>query len=81
MQWLSINKLTLNVAKTKFMLFHHSQHAINNLIPKILINDELIERVSEFNFLGRTIDDHLNGKPHIQKVSNNIARTLGVMCR
>ena len=80
-EWLNINKLTLNVSKTKFMFFHHSQRAINNLIPKILINDEQIECVSEFNFLGLTIDEHLTWKPHIQKVSNKIARTLGVMCR
>ena len=80
-EWLNINKLTLNVSKTKFMLFHHSQRAIDNLIPKILINDEQIECVSEFNFLGLTIDEHLTWKPHIQKVSNKIARTLGVMCR
>ena len=79
-EWLNINKLTLNVSKTKFMLFHH-QHTIDNLIPKILINDEQIECVSEFNFLGLTIDEHLNWKPHIQKLSNKIARTLGVMGR
>ena len=80
-EWLNSNNLTLNVSKTKFMLFHHSQRAIDNLIPKILINDEQIECVSEFNFLGLTIDEHLTWKPHIQKVSNKIARTLGVMCR
>ena len=82
-EWLNINKLhvTLNVSKTKFTWFHHSQRALNNLIPKILINAGQIERVSEFNFLGLTIDDHLNWKTLIQKVSNRIVKALGVMVR
>ena len=80
-EWLNINKLSLNVKKTKFMIFHHYQRNINNIIPTLKINSETIENVSEFNFLGLTIDEHLNWKPHIQKISNKIARTLGIMCR
>ena len=30
---------------------------------------------------GLTIDDHLSWKPHVLKISNNISRTLGIMCR
>ena len=45
------------------------------------MNFEPIERVTEFNFLGLTINEHLSWKPHIQKISNKIARTLGIMCR
>ena len=80
-EWLNINKLILNVSKTKFMLLHHDQRTIDNILPNILINDVQIERVSEFNFLGLAIDEHLNWKPPIQKVSYKITRTLGVMCR
>ena len=42
-EWLNINKLILNVSKTKFMMFHHTQRAIDNLVPKIRISDEQIE--------------------------------------
>ena len=80
-EWLNINKLSLNVKKTKFMIFHHYQRNINNIIPTLKINSETIENVSEFKFLGLTIDEHLNWKPYIQKISNKIARTLGIMCR
>ena len=45
------------------------------------MNFEPIERVMEFNFLGLTIDEHLSRKRHIQKISNKIATTLGIMCR
>ena len=79
--WLSINKLSLNAKKTKYMLFHHRQKNINRLVPTLTIDGHDIERVVEFNFLGLTIDQHLNWNPHIQKVSNKIARALGVISR
>lgn len=79
--WLEINKLSLNVKKTKFMIFHYPQRDISNLTPELKLNGQIIERVTEFNFLGLTIDQHLNWNAHIQKVSSKISRSLGVMCR
>ena len=80
--WLNacINKLSLNVKKTKFMLFHYHQCNVNSLIPKLALNSEPIERVTECNFLGLTIDGHLSWTPHIQKISNKKSRTFRIMC-
>ena len=50
--WLEINKLSLNVKKTKFMIFHHKQRNIENLIPQLNLNEQIIERVIDFDFLG-----------------------------
>ena len=80
-EWLNINKLSLNVKKTKFMIFHYYQRNINNLIPNLKINGEQIEQVSDFNFLGLTIDQNLNWNSHIQKISHKVARSLGVLNR
>ena len=80
-EWLEINKLSLNIQKTKFMLFHHPQRKIDNYIPKLHIRETDIERVREFNFLGLTIDENLNWHAHIQKISNKIAKTIGVLNR
>ena len=80
-EWLSINKLSLNVKKSEFMIFHYRQRNIDNLILDLQISSEKIERVAEFNFLGKTVDENLNWNAYIQKVSNKISRTLGVMCR
>ena len=45
--WLAVNKLSLNTAKTKFMLFHNYQTIINeDDIPHLTINDTIIERVT-----------------------------------
>ena len=80
-QWLEINKLSLNISKTKFMVFHRRQRDISNLIPELEINGIRLEHVTEFNFLGLIIDQHLNWKPHIDKVSSKIARSVGVLNR
>ena len=47
-EWLKMNKLSLNVKKTKAMLFHMTQKKI--IVPKIKINGTIIEFVDNFNF-------------------------------
>ena len=52
--WLQVNKLSLNVAKSKFLLFHTPQK--RTVIHNILINNKAIDVVDNFSFLGLTID-------------------------
>ena len=80
--WLAVNKLSLNTAITKFMLFHNYQKTIDeDDIPHLTINDTIIERVTEFIFFGLTINEFMNWNSHASKISNKISRTLGVMNR
>ena len=80
-EWLAINKLSLNIKKTRFMIFHYRQKNISNIIPNISINNEAVEHTSNFNFLGLNIDDTLSWNKHIVSVSSKISRSLGVMSR
>ena len=65
-----------------FMLFHNCLKIINeDDIPHLTINDTVIERVTEFNVLGLTINEFMNWNSHSSKISNKISRTLGVMNR
>ena len=78
--WLAVNKLSLNISKTKFMIFHHP----NKLIPQnlqIKINETFIERVSEFCFLGLVLNENLNWKTHVDKISNKISKYTGILNR
>ena len=63
------------------MIFHHKQRNIENLIPQLNLNEQIIERVTDFDFLGLTIDQHLTWNEHVQKISNKISRSLGIMCK
>ena len=45
--WLAVNKISLNTAKIKFMLFHNYQKTINeDDIPHLTMNETIIERVT-----------------------------------
>ena len=44
-------ELSLNVKKTKFLIFHYKQRNIENLIPQLKLNEQIIERVTDFWFL------------------------------
>ena len=80
--WLAVNKLSLNVKKTKFMIFHYRQRVLTeNDIPCLMIYNTLIEWVTEFNFLGLTVNEYMNWNSHVKKIANKISRTLGAMNR
>ena len=49
-EWLTSNKLSLNAQKTKFMVFHSMQRKVK--YPVLTLNNTIIERVKQFNFLG-----------------------------
>ena len=77
--WCNCNKLTINVSKTKYIIFRHKNMQLpnNNLILKI--GNEVIERIghdlteAKFKFLGHLIDEHLTWSFHIRHVQNKIA--------
>ena len=76
-RWLNLNKLSLNVKKTKAMAFHMPQKKI--IHPNIQINGSNIEFVDNFVFLGITINNKLNWNSHINKVTNKISKTVGIL--
>ncbi len=40
--------------------------------------DTIFERVHEFNFLGLTLNEHLNWNTHINKISNKVSKSMGI---
>ena len=76
--WLNANRLCLNVAKTKYMLFNRTQ---TNLELDIKINDTNLEQVKTFNFLGLTISDQLDWTSHVDKISKKLSRNIGILRR
>ena len=76
-KWLEVNKLSLNANKSKYMIFHHPQKFIPRF--QLEINDTPIECVDNFNFLGLTINKHLNKKNHIDKLACKISRSCRII--
>ena len=77
--WLGANKLSLNMAKTKYMVFHTSKR--NMIYPNLKVNNNTIERVTEFNFLGVILHSHMTWNKHINHISMKIARSIGILYR
>ena len=77
--WLQSNKLTLNLLKTHYMVFHRAKH--KHMDVKLCINKVPIQQVDNTKFLGVIIDDNLNWSNHISYINSKIAKGIGIICR
>ena len=66
--WLKINRLSLNISKSKFMFFISVKKRV--AIPNIKINKTDLQCIDNFNFLGLTFHKHLGWADHVNKLSN-----------
>uniref|UniRef100_A0A672FN99 Reverse transcriptase domain-containing protein n=1 Tax=Salarias fasciatus TaxID=181472 RepID=A0A672FN99_SALFA len=73
--WLDRNKLSLNLGKTKLMVFGNM--GTNDV--EIKLDDKIIEKVNEIKFLGVLIDDKINWKSHISHVQRKVSRSISVI--
>ena len=76
--WLSANKLTLNVKKTNYIIFHRYKKFTYPL-PPILLKENILAEVKSAKFLGVTVENHLLWQPHIKTTRNKIAKHCGIM--
>lgn len=79
--WLLVNKLSLNVNKSKFMIFHSAQKFVDFSQFNLSIMNQALERVENFTFLGLTLDTRMNWKAHIQRISSKISKIAGILSR
>lgn len=77
-KYFNINKLVLNVNKTKAMIITtpYKYTNINISSIKIHINNKSIEIVNEYKYLGFIIDNNLTFKNHFQYIQKKIRKKL-----
>ena len=78
--WFIVNKLSLNLTKTKFMIFKPRQKARHPDV-QLTLNNRCIEQVNETVFLGVILDETLSWKSHISHVANKISKSIGIIFR
>ena len=66
----------LNVSKTSYMIISNQKNAFD-----IKIRESILTKVSTVKFLGVTLDENLTFKDHVNKVTSNISKSVGVMRR
>ena len=61
--WLKSNKLSLNVTKTHYMVFHSARRKVSH--DTLFINNSMVTQVSCSKFLEIILDNKLNWTSHI----------------
>ena len=79
--WCRHNHMKINYGKTKFMFFKYSRSKCNtsNVPPTICVNqheNQYIERVTDFKYLGVTIDENMKFIKHLINVKTKVAQRL-----
>ena len=74
--WLSANKLTINVKKTHYMIFHRSRIKSTK---DVQINQTILPIAKTTKFLGIIIDDKLKWTNHMNHFKNTISKAIGII--
>ena len=77
--WLKYNKLSLNVTKTHYMVFHRARRKVSH--NKLFINNSMVTQVNCSKFLGIILDNKLNWTSHIAYIKNKIAKGMGILLK
>ena len=85
-EWFQANKLTVNLSKTKFILFGSRQRLTNSTTTRLEqdLNLKLgrqIDRVTHTKFLGLVLDENLSWSFHVYSISRKIAKSIGILYR
>ena len=82
-KWLVANKLSLNVAKTEFILIGSKQmiKKISDPHPNVHIENEQIKQVYECKTLGVRIDLHLSWKSNTENICTKICGGMSAIRR
>lgn len=74
-QWLCANKLTLNLAKSNFILYSLRQkHSL-----ALSLNGEFLNQRSFVKYLGVVFDEKLSWVNHLAKISKSVSQGIGIM--
>ena len=75
--WLDVNKLSLNIGKTNFVMFKSPQHSTLQTL-NIKMGNQPIKKMCYIKFLGILLDENLMWKYHLTELSKKLARTCGM---
>lgn len=74
--WFRANKLTLNISKTKYMIFRNPKAEFNEESFKLRVGNEDIERVKSFKFVGVIIDEFLTFEEHTSHITQKVSSSI-----
>ena len=79
--WLRDNSLFLNKSKTECVLFGTASRLSTVTNFSIYVSGSLIERVSEFKYLGVVLDESLSWTAHVKYILGKAGKRVGMLSR
>ena len=79
-QWLQVNRLSLNINKTHHMVFTPKAKQ-STPVARIVIQGVELTQVEDCKFLGVLLDNKFNWKKHTKYVANKIAKSIGIISK
>ena len=76
-KWLDANKLSLNIDKTNYVIFHSPARKLTERFVLKFGRKEIFW-TDHVKFLGVLLDETLGWKPHLLELSRNLARSVGI---
>ena len=80
-EWLNDHKLTLNLAKSKFMIIGSSQRLKALGTFSLQICDEFLDKADCYNYLRVIINETLTWSDHVDYISTKVNQRLGILRR
>ncbi len=80
-EWMTNNKLSLNISKTHYMIMSSPRKKYDNSKNQISIDNHVLECVSVTKFLGVMLDGKLLWKSHIDQIQNKISKSIGILAK
>ena len=77
LDWCNVNKVTINLSKTNYMLIRGKRQAIN-VQGRIQVMGTDLHEVDVTTFIGVDIDKHLTWKNHIAKIKLCLRKKVGI---
>ena len=80
-KWCQSNKLSLNIKKTKCMLFGSRVRLKRTRQPKLYINNTLVDFVHQYKYLGVILDSHLTFNKHLNNIIKITAHKINLLAK
>ena len=79
--WFIANRLSLNIKKTKYTLFHRKsvRDNIPLKLPDLKIANNSNKRTTSIKFLGAIIDENITWEDHINPIEKKLEKNLGLL--
>ena len=78
-RWFKVNRLSVNLKKTNFVIFGNTSKLKNLDNYEIFLDSTVIERKTYAKFLGVIVDDKLTWNNHIECIEGKVAKNIGII--